>query len=291
MTTALSVGLKLGVVGKGGVGKTTVSGLLGRSYSERGSRVVAIDTDSNPNLGLSLGLSLSDTEAVPVLPRAVLVGAGDGPSAASLLRDFGRATPAGPTLLSAIRVAEAGAGCTCSGHATVRSLLGDALLGVDVTLVDMEAGLEHLSRSGGTLAYTDVLVVVCEPTRKSVMTAARTNALAADLGIPHVLAVGNKARTQDDVDFFTSEFAAEGIELAGVLPYDAQVAVHDRAGSPGLTPFAADVRVALDTVLDAIDAAVSGRGRGDDPSQTSTSVPVIRSPDRACSWPTADPRP
>ncbi|MBA2573427.1 MAG: AAA family ATPase [Actinomycetota bacterium] len=256
-TAALSVGLKLGVVGKGGVGKTTVSGLLARSYSERGKRVVAIDTDSNPNLGLSLGLSLADTEAVPVLPRAVLVGSGPAPSADALVSDYGRSTPAGPTLLSAIRVTEAGAGCTCSGHATVRNLLADALVEVDVTLVDMEAGLEHLSRSGGTLAYADVLVVVCEPTRKSVLTAARTSALAAELGIPHVLAVGNKARTPEDVQFFTDALAAEGIELAGVLPYDARVAADDRAGLVGMTPMTREVQAALDSVLAAVDFAVA----------------------------------
>ncbi len=257
-TAALSVGLTLGVVGKGGVGKTTVAGLLARSYIERGRRVVAIDTDSNPNLGLSLGLSLSDTEAVPVLPRAVLVGSGGGPSADALVGDYGRPTPAGPTLLSAIRVAEAGAGCTCSGHATVRNLLADALADVDVTLVDMEAGLEHLSRSGGTLAYADVLVVVCEPTRKSILTAARTATLAAELGIPHVLAVGNKARSADDVDFFATALAAEGIALAGVLPYDALVASDDRAGSVGLTPISSEAQIALDSVLAAIDAAIQG---------------------------------
>ena len=258
-TAAVSVGLKLGVVGKGGVGKTTVSGLLARAYSERGSRVVAIDTDSNPNLGLSLGLSLSDTEAVPVLPRTALVGAGDAATADALVGEYGRPTPAGPTLLSAIRVSEAGAGCTCSGHATVRNLLADALADVDVTLVDMEAGLEHLSRAGGTLAYADVLVVVCEPTRKSVLTAARTAALAAELGIAHVLAVGNKARTSDDAEFFASALTAEGIAVAGVLPYDAQVAAADRAGSVGLIPIAADVRAALDHVLGAVDAAVTTR--------------------------------
>ncbi|MBA3311620.1 MAG: AAA family ATPase, partial [Nocardioidaceae bacterium] len=237
MTTApVLIGMKLGVVGKGGVGKTTLSGLLARTYSARGKRVVAIDTDSNPNLGLSLGLSLADTEAVPVLPRAALVSTGGGPSAAALVSDYGRSTPAGPTLLSAIRVTEAGAGCTCSGHATVRSLLSDALVGVDVTLVDMEAGLEHLSRSGGTLAYADVLVVVCEPTRKSVLTAVRTAALAEELGIRHVLAVGNKSQTPDDSRFFETALAAEGIQLAGVVPHDPGVAEADRAGSVGLMP-------------------------------------------------------
>ncbi len=252
-TTAVSAGLKLGVVGKGGVGKTTVAGLLARSYSDLGRRVVAIDTDSNPNLGLSLGLSLSDTEAVPVLPRAALVGSGGGPSADALVSDYGRPTPAGPTLLSAIRVSEAAAGCTCSGHATVRSLLAEALADVDVTLVDMEAGLEHLSRSGGTLAYADVLLVVCEPTRKSILTAIRTAALAEELGIPHVLAVGNKSRSQQDAEFFASALSAEGIELSGVLPYDHRVAEADRAGSVDLTPVSNQVQAALQDILAAVE--------------------------------------
>lgn len=255
--TAEQLRLKLGVVGKGGVGKTTVAGLVGRAYAERGRHVVAIDTDSNPNLGLSLGLSLAETEAVPVLPRSTVVGSGSGTAAEELLAEYGRMTPAGPTLLSAIKVAEAGAGCTCGGHATVRSLLADALQDVDLALVDMEAGLEHLSRSGGTLAHADLLLVVCEPTRKSVLTAARTAALAAELGIPQVLAVGNKARTDEDVAFFRAALSAERIELAGVLPYDAEVAAADRVGAVGLTPVAPHVQRALHDVLDALDAAHS----------------------------------
>ena len=247
---ASAAGLKLGVVGKGGVGKTTVSGLLARCYADRGRQVVAIDTDSNPNLGLSLGLTLEQTEAVPVLPRNVLVGSGGGaPTAGDLVSDYGIATPAGPTLLSAIRVAEAGAGCTCSGHATVRNLLAEALVDVDVTLVDMEAGLEHLSRSGGTLAYADVLVVVCEPTRKSVLTAARTAALASELGIEHVVALGNKARSAEDAEFLATALAAEGIALAGVLAYDAAVANADREGSVALRPVPEEVDRVLDEVL------------------------------------------
>lgn len=256
-TVATQLNLKLGVVGKGGVGKTTVSGLLARACAERGRNVVAIDTDSNPNLGLSLGLSLSDTEAVPVLPRSAVVGTGGSVAAADLLAEYGRPTPAGPTLLSAIKVADAGAGCTCSGHATVRSLLADALEDVDVTLVDMEAGLEHLSRSGGTLAHADLLLVVCEPTRKSVLTTSRTAALAEELGIPNVLAVGNKAKNPDDVGFFTEALGAAGVGLAAVLPFAEDVAAADRAGTVGLTPVTPELRRALDDLLDAVDAVVT----------------------------------
>ena len=250
----LGVARKLGIVGKGGVGKTTVSGLLAHGYARRGRRVVAIDTDSNPNLGMSLGLSLAQTEAIPELPRTAVVGSGGALPAEQLIGQYGRPTPAGPTLLSAIRVSAAGAGCTCGGHATVRSLLADALDEVDLTLVDMEAGLEHLSRSGGTLAHADVLVVVCEPTRKSVVTAARTAALAAELGIPDVVAVGNKARTAEDATFLREALAAEGIAVLGILPYDAAVADGDRAGAVGLTPAGPELQRAIEDVLDALDA-------------------------------------
>jgi CO dehydrogenase maturation factor len=164
-----------------------------------------------------------------------------------------------PLLLSAIKVAAAGAGCTCGGHATVRSLLADALDDVDLVLVDMEAGLEHLSRSGGTLAHADLLVVVCEPTRKSVLTAARTAALATELGIDRVVAVGNKARTPQDEQFFRDALSAEGIELAGVLPYDADVAAADQAGTVGLLPVGAAVQQALDAVLVVLDAVEQRR--------------------------------
>jgi CO dehydrogenase maturation factor len=243
-------GVKLGIVGKGGVGKTTVSSLLARAYVRRGATVVAIDTDSNPNLGVSLGLTLSETEAVPLLPRSVMVGTGGDVTAEELIAGYGRATPVGATLLSAIRVTEAGAGCTCSGHATVRSLLGEALeQHADVTLVDMEAGLEHLSRSGGTLAYADVLLIVIEPSRKSVVTAARTVALADELGIDRVYGVGNKARLPEDASFFADVTAEHGIELAGVIPHHPAVAEADRNGVAVSVEPPQPVRDAVDRII------------------------------------------
>jgi CO dehydrogenase maturation factor len=253
--------MKLGVVGKGGVGKTTVAGLIARAYERRGRRVIAIDTDSNPNLGMSLGLSLSETDAVPVLPRSVIVGPGGETSAGALVAEYGRDTPAGVTLLSAIRVAEAGAGCTCSGHATVRTLLGEVMdEHADVTLVDMEAGLEHLSRSGGTLAYADVLLVVIEPSRKSVVTAVRTAALADELGIPRVLGLGNKARDEGDAAFLRDAAAEHGITLVGILPYAPAVAEADREGTPGGGEGSAfappELTGQLEALIDALDGAM-----------------------------------
>ena len=251
--------MKIGIVGKGGVGKTTLSALISKAYAERGKRVVAIDTDSNPNLGISLGLTLEEAEAIPVIPRRLVLGSDAGTSPTELLAEYGRSTESGVRLLSAMRVDQAGAGCTCSSHASVRSILGAALEEeADVTLVDMEAGLEHLSRSGGTLAYADVLVAIMEPSRKSVITVARTVALADELGIPRTVGVGNKARLPEDAEFFEKQCAERGVELAAVIPYHADVVEADRAGSGLAAGNGAEVRAAVERLLDFLDGVPVG---------------------------------
>jgi CO dehydrogenase maturation factor len=103
--------MKLGIVGKGGVGKTTLSALLAQAYAARGLRVLAIDTDSNPNLATSLGLNPDQADEIPLLPRSVVIGAGDGAmTPAELMSQYGAVTPSQVTLLHAMRITQAGAG-------------------------------------------------------------------------------------------------------------------------------------------------------------------------------------
>lgn len=248
--------MKLGIVGKGGTGKTSLAALLVQCYAERGAAVLAIDTDSDPNLGLSLGLDLTAAEQVPVLPRSLVVGAGNGRlTPAELVGTYGVATPAGATLLHAARVDEAGAGCACGGHGVVRSLLAAATdEEADVTIVDMEAGLEHLSRSAGTLAYADVLLVVVTPARTSAVAARRARDLAEELGIPRIYAVGNRAVTPEDATLLTSAAVDHGLHLVGIVPDDPDVAAADRAATmlPGDAGHAA-----RDAVADIVEALAS----------------------------------
>jgi CO dehydrogenase maturation factor len=141
----------------------------------------------------------------------------------------------------------------------VRSILGAAIdEEADVTLVDMEAGLEHLSRSGGTLAYADVLLVIMEPSRKSILTAGRTIQLAEELGLHRVYGVGNKANMPDDADFFSSVAAEHRVPLAGIVPRDPEVSDADRTGkvlTPGDPPA---VWTAVEEIVGFVDDVLVG---------------------------------
>ncbi len=64
--------MKLAVAGKGGSGKTSISGTMARVLARRGLRVLAIDGDSNPNLALTLGIHTESVEQIPTLPRDLL---------------------------------------------------------------------------------------------------------------------------------------------------------------------------------------------------------------------------
>ncbi|MGI8806389.1 MAG: hypothetical protein ACR2KK_00770 [Acidimicrobiales bacterium] len=145
----------------------------------------------------------------------------------------------------------------------MRSLLGAAIEEeADVTLVDMEAGLEHLSRSGGTLAYADVLLMIMEPSRKSILTAGRTIALAHELGIPLVYGVGNKARMPEEGEFFEWVAAEYKVPLAGIIPHDPDVIEADRSGENMTAEQGLPVRQAIDAIVAFFDKAIAGENPG-----------------------------
>ena len=123
----------------------------------------------------------------------------------------------------------------CGAHATVRGFLGELVAkspdAFDV-IVDMEAGLEHLSR--GTGKHVSRFLAVVEPYYRSMETARRVADLAAELGIAEVGAVLNKVRNGADRDAVTSFCAAHYMNIVGEIPYDASLADAERAGQPPL---------------------------------------------------------
>lgn len=123
----------------------------------------------------------------------------------------------------------------CRAHATVRGLLGELVIRSGVArdvVVDMEAGLEHLSR--GTGQHVDRFVAVLEPYYRSMETARRVAALAGELGIADIVAVANKVRNEEDRQAIAEYCAVHALELVGEVPYDAVLLEAERHGTPPL---------------------------------------------------------
>lgn len=132
-----------------------------------------------------------------------------------------------------------------------------------MTIADMEAGLEHLSRSDGTLRYVDVLLVVLEPYAKSLETGRRTLRLARDLGIPKIYGVISKAAAPDEEQEVRDFAAGQGLEILAAIPHDDEVRKADRTGcavvdtAPGC-PAVAAVDELLDSIEEIFEAAPVG---------------------------------
>jgi CO dehydrogenase maturation factor len=104
-------------------------------------------------------------------------------------------------------------------HATVRSILtAQPLSKQTVTITDMEAGVEVLSR--GTPRASDVLLIIAEPYFKSLETAARVKKMASDLAIPNVYVVANKVRSASDAKAIETFCANQGLSIIATIPHD-----------------------------------------------------------------------
>ena len=227
--------MKVAITGKGGVGKTTLSSTLARLYADEGRTVLAADVDPDANLGLALGLSEEEVNAiVPVSKMKQLAkertGVNDQNSFYKLnpevsdLPDKLAKEINGVKLLVMGTVDTGGAGCVCPEHVMLKALLSNLVFRKDdVVVMDMEAGLEHLGR--GTASMVDQFIVVIEPGARSVQTYERVRQLAADLGI-------HKVRDDSDREFIRSRIPEDA--LLGFISYNADVIDADRKG---LSPY------------------------------------------------------
>lgn len=104
--------MRLGIAGKGGVGKTTISAVVARSLARQGLPVIAVDCDSDPNLAANVGVGQPAADAMrPLLDQSGpsrFVPVGLTPS--QVLADYGLRGPDGVTLLLAARSEKAGSG-------------------------------------------------------------------------------------------------------------------------------------------------------------------------------------
>lgn len=246
--------MKIAITGKGGVGKTTLSAILSHLYAAEGKRVIAVDADPDANLAAALGISRADAEKIrPIAEMTDLIeertgarpGAGGGifkinPRVDDIPEEFGYRLN-NIILLITGRSKEAASGCYCPENIFLKRLLKHLVVNRDdVVIVDMEAGIEHLTR--GTAEAVDAFIVVVEPGQRSIQTAHTVKELARGLGVKKVLVVANKARNEGDLDFIKSQLS--DMHLIGSIGFSHGIMESDIAG---LSPFM--VKDAVDDVI------------------------------------------
>ncbi|HWR24988.1 MAG TPA: carbon monoxide dehydrogenase accessory protein CooC [Methanosarcina sp.] len=213
--------IKIAITGKGGVGKTTLSGTLARLLARDGYEVLAIDADPDMNLASSLGVEkppkpLTDFKDL-IQERA---GTESGafiynPKVDDITDKYGAIGPDGVRMLVMGTVDKGGSGCMCPASSFLRALLRHLMLKEkSAVILDMEAGIEHLGR--GTTRGMDLMIVVVEPGARSLETAERIKRLSSEIGIKHLAAVINKGGSGKVND----KLEELGIQILGEIPFD-----------------------------------------------------------------------
>jgi len=234
--------MKIAITGKGGVGKTTLTALLAQSYADMGCQVLAVDADPSPCLAGALGFPQELREELkPIAEMDALIeertGAKPGtvggfftlnPRVDDIPERFS-VLHRGVRLLEMGSVDVGGSGCICPESAMLKTLFTHLLFrDDDILLLDMYAGVEHLGRA--TVDFVDAMLVVVEPTRRSLGTAKQIQRLANDIGLIRLYLVGNKVRNEEEAKFLEGE--AKDVPLIGYLPADLKVQEADRLGVP-----------------------------------------------------------
>jgi len=236
--------MKVAVSGKGGVGKTLIAGGLACGFVERGLKTIAIDADSSPNLGLTLGLSAEESrKIVPISENKTLVESKTSTGYSGvyrlhftvddIVRDYSVSTPLGANLIVMGTVQSMGAGCMCAPNAVIRALLRHLVVERDeAVILDLEAGVEHIGR--GTARQVDALIIVADSNLKSLEIAKHIHDMAKDAGMKQLYLVGNRVMTHTQKEAICSFAEKNGLSLLTFVPFDQKVIEADMLGETSL---------------------------------------------------------
>jgi CO dehydrogenase maturation factor len=227
-------GFRVVITGKGGVGKTTLTALLGGLLARRGFRVLAVDSDPQMNLPYAMGMADAD-DIVPLSNNADYVeektgarpGEGWGllfrlnPDVRDVVDRFAAPVSDGVQVLVMGTLTQPAAGCLCPENSLLDAVVGNLALRTDeVILMDTQAGVEHFGRALAQGFHQ--AIVLSDPTFNGINVALRTAELARGLNIPAVHLVVNRVRTPKDIDRTFERVAHRDVQFTSrhTLPYD-----------------------------------------------------------------------
>jgi CO dehydrogenase maturation factor len=219
--------MRVAFVGKGGAGKSVLSATLARVLARRGRRVLALDVDTVPGLAHSLGLPLRD-EGLPADLGGREEGRGwvvrEGVRAEDLVAQYGIPAPDGVVFLQLGKLPDR----VAPGSTTAFRFVLEEFRSAGWSLVgDLAGGTRQPFFGWGDFAQ--VVLVVVEPSVKSILSARRLARLATTVEGARFGIVVNKLRDADDL-----RLVREGVDLEvlATIPYDEQVAAAERVGRP-----------------------------------------------------------
>lgn len=229
----------IAVAGKGGVGKTTLCGMLIQYLCEQGKGpILAVDADANSNLNEVLGVEVNTTlgEVREEIAQAELaknspIPAGMSKADYTELR-FEDALVEEDDFDLLVMGRTQGKGCYCYVNGLLQAQLAKYQSHYPYIVVDNEAGMEHISR--GILPSMQTAILVSDCSRRGVQAVGRIAQLITECGM-HPDTVGlivNRAPAGQLNAGIQEEIEKQGLTLLGVVPQDEAVYEYDCEGRP-----------------------------------------------------------
>jgi len=257
--------MKIAISGKGGVGKTTLAGVMARILAKRGRKVLAIDADPDSNLASAIGLPKEAlAKLLPIASMTSMIeertGAKKGTFGSVLklnpkvddLPDEMGVNYEGIRLLLLGCIPQGGGGCFCPENVLLKNLVRYLLVKREEALIiDMEAGLEHLGR--GSTGQVDALIIVVEPGQRAMNTARQIKKLGEDLKIKNMMIVGNKVNSEEDRRLIEEELS--DFPVLGYMSFNPKILQADKEGK---SPFDMDEKIKeeVNTILTELEKRI-----------------------------------
>ena len=247
----------IAVAGKGGVGKTTLCGLLIQYLCETGRRpVLAVDADANSNLNEVLGVDVDMTlgEIREEVARAET--SKENPIPASMSKSdymeimFNRCLVEDDDFDMLVMGRTQGKGCYCFVNGLLQTQLQKLTPNYPYVVVDNEAGMEHISR--GVLPSMQTAILVSDCSRRGIQAVGRIKKLIeeCDMHPQQIGLIVNRAPNGVLNEGTKEEIEIQGLNLLGVVPQDELVYEYDCEGRPTVElPEDSPVRKAMSEIV------------------------------------------
>ena len=248
----------IAIAGKGGVGKTTLTGLIIQYLGKKGKGpILAVDADANSNLNEVLGVEVEETlgDIREEVARAEM--SKDNPIPPGVSKADYMEFKFDDALIEVddydllVMGRTQGKGCYCFVNGLLQAQLQRLEKNYPYIIVDNEAGMEHISR--GVLPNMEVAILVSDCSRRGVQAVGRIAQLIKECDM-HPKKVGliiNRAPNGVLNEGTKAEIEKQGLTLLGVVPQDETVYEFDCDGTPIVDlPEDSPVRKAVVEIID-----------------------------------------